>query len=257
MKVLPRSESSVVGALACLADPQARSEAFASLIELNAECLELLVLQARVAGQTPAAPVLCHLADQWCSLSDRARLRAAACPYLLVDLGFSDPNRWRGLKTAQRVPTNRPFFTGDRARGTARRVFVYGWHLAQSHNAAAQVLLGIPEHCADLIAARTLSQIHELAEQYPQWMTPRWPTVVGFWRDLLFAAESGKLTPLQSARMRGLRLLAAERRIAQLRKEPGPARAAVNRSRNKPRIDRRPIGGGGVRQVDQTTGASV
>jgi hypothetical protein len=215
-KVHPRyyqSQCSIVAALACLADAQTRSEAFLSLLELNSECIELLVEQAHAKGAAQATPIMCHLGQLWRSLSPDARRRAAACPYLLVDIGFSDTSRW-DTKSAQRVSRASPFFTVPRAASVARRVFVYAWHLSQSHNSAAQVLLGMPERCADLIASRTLTQVHELADKHPEWMAPRWPTLVSYWRDLLLAAECGKLRALLSARMRGLRLLATEGRIA-------------------------------------------
>lgn len=215
-KVHPRyyqSQCSIVAALACLADAQARSEAFLSLLELNSECIELLVEQAHAKGAAQATPVICHLGQLWRSLSPDARRRAAACPYLLVDVGFSDTSRWVDTKSVQRMPRVSPFFTVPRTASVARRVCVYAWHLSQSHNSAAQVLLGMPQRCADLIASRTLTQVHELAEKHPEWMTPRWPTLVSYWRDLLLAAESGKLRALLSARMRGLRLLATEGRL--------------------------------------------
>jgi hypothetical protein len=93
-------------------------------------------------------------------------------------------------------------------------VFIYAWHLARTQNAAARLLLGVPAHCTNLISARTLPQIHDLAERHPEWLKPRWPARVKVWRELLLAAASGEGVALECARMHGLQLLAAESRAA-------------------------------------------
>jgi hypothetical protein len=75
----------------------------------------------------------------------------------------------------------------------------------------------MPTHCTHLISACTLPQIHELSEQHPEWMRPRWPTKVKVWRELLLAAASGEVVALENVRMHGLQLLAGEVRAASLR----------------------------------------
>jgi len=93
-------------------------------------------------------------------------------------------------------------------------VFTYAWHLARSHEAAARLLLGMPAPTAAAINDYTLRQIHTLAESHTQWLTPRWPTRVQVWRELLLAAASGEPLVLERARLRGLTLLAADARLA-------------------------------------------
>jgi hypothetical protein len=194
-----------------------RSETFESLVELNEQCLELLAEQALV--RAPQGNLLLRqIAEIWRTLDANARRRAASCPYLLVDAGFSDSSRWhwaqgRHVNDGERVPYT-SFFTVPRAPGVARQVFIYAWHVARTQNAAARLLLGMPAHCTSLIGACTLPQIHELAERHPEWLQPRWPARVKVWRELLLAAVSGDGVALERARMHGLQLLAAESRAA-------------------------------------------
>jgi hypothetical protein len=214
------TEEEIVGEFADLAATSMRSEAFDSLVELNGQCLELLADQAQ-APPTPGNLFLRQVGDIWRTLDTAARQRAASCPYLLVDAGFSDPGRWQWLQ-GQHVEQEAPapyasFFTVPRASAVARQVFMYAWHLAQSKNTSAQLLLGMPMHCTQLISSCTLPQIHELAERHPEWLRPRWPTKVKVWRELLLAAASGEVIALENARMHGLQLLAAEFRAASLR----------------------------------------
>jgi hypothetical protein len=217
-------EGDLLGGLRSQPASRLRSDAFESLIELNEQCLELLAEQSLVAT-SQGSLLLRHVGEIWRTLDREARLRAAACPYLLVDIGFSDPDRWRCpvgpyIEDATRNPYGN-FFTVPRALTVARQVFIYAWHLARSKDAAAQLLLGMPAHCMQLIAACTLPQIHELAENHPDWLRPRWPHRVKVWRELLLAAASGEVMALENARMHGLQLLAAECRNSALQMHRG------------------------------------
>ena len=219
--VLRRETDEVlIGELAGLKASWLQSEAFDSLVELNGQCLELLAEQSLVQ---PAQGnlLLRQIGEIWRTLDMEARWRAAECPYLLVDAGFSDPVRWRGMQGqyVSEATTATPYttlFTVPRATAVARQVFMYAWHLARSRNTAAQLLLGMPSHCTYLISACTLPQIHELAERHPEWIRPRWPNRIRVWRELLLAAASGDVIALENARMHGIQLLAAECRAASL-----------------------------------------
>ena len=221
------TEETVVSEFAIQLAALARSDASDSLVELNAQCLELLSDQAR-AQPLHGSACLRPIAEIWPTLDAGARRRVASCPYLLVDAGFSDPTRWcwfeeRQVNDLAPQPFKPSFFTVPRASAVTQQVFMYAWHLAQSHDVTAQILLGIPLHCTHLISGCTLPRIHELAEQHPDWIRPRWLNQAKVWRGLLLAAASGEVVALENARMHGLQVIAGEWRMAQLRRAAGAA----------------------------------
>jgi hypothetical protein len=214
-----RREAEVVGELASVVAAAARSEALDSLAELNTQCLELLSEQA-LAQPAQANLFLHHVGELWRSLDEQSRWRVATCPYLLVDAGFCDPGHWRWLdgrhiNEAPPLPYN-IFFTVPRAATVARQIFIYAWHLVQSGNLTAQLLLGLPTQCARRIGACTLRQVHGLAERHPDWLRPRWPNRVKLWREFLLAAATGETLALEDTQLYGLQLLAGELRAAAL-----------------------------------------
>jgi len=218
--VLHRETDEVlIGEIVGLKASWLQSEAFDSLVELNAQCLELLAEQS-LAQPLQGNLLLRQVGEIWRTLDDEARRRAASCPYLLFDAGFTDSARWRSVDGQHVSETTRipyaTFFTVPRASAVVRQVFIYAWHLAHSKDVSAQLLLGMPTHCTHLISAHTLTQIHELAERHPEWMRPRWPNRIRVWRDFLLAAASGDVVALENARMHGIQLIAAECRAASL-----------------------------------------
>jgi hypothetical protein len=192
-----------------------RAETLAALAELNEQCLELLSAQAHAVMPGPGALLLREIGPLLRSLDGDARHRAAACPYLLVDAGFGDQQRWvwvSGFRVRDSGQGGHAFFSIPGVTTVTRQVLTYAWHLTRSQNAAARMLLGMSAHCARLIAACTLRQVLELAEMHPEWLQPRWVMRPRMWRELLLSAISGDDRALERARMRGLQVLAAEAR---------------------------------------------
>jgi hypothetical protein len=194
-----------------------RPDTLESLAEVNESCLSLLAEQA-AARASQANALLRVVGELWRGLDAAGRRRAAACPYLLVDAGFADLMRWKwgagpGVGDAGPAPYA-AYFTVPAATEVARLVFTYAWHLARSQSAAARLLLAMPAPVAALIGRYTVRQIHTLADAHPEWLTPRWPSRVPVWRELLTAAATGEGSALQQARLHGLTLLAAEARGA-------------------------------------------
>ena len=200
-----------------------RREMLEALAEVNHRCLGLLAEQALVPGtqalgtQGPGAqaqPALRQVGELWRALDERSRWQAAACPFLLVDACFGEPQRWQWLSGSRVADTSRApyasFFTVPQAAAVARTVFVYAWTLVLNHSAGARLVLGIHPHCASLLGACTVSQVHELAERGSGWLRPRWLRRVWLWRQMLVAAAEEDVAALERSRMQGLQLLAAE-----------------------------------------------
>src|SRR5690348_1620928 len=198
-----------------------RREMLEALAEVNHRCLGLLAEQALALGGQglgiQAQPVLRQVGELWRALDERSRWQVAACPYLLVDACFGEPQRWQWL-SCPRVgemsgpagPAHASFFTVPQTAAVARTVFVYAWSLVLNHSAGARLVLGIHPHCASLLGACTVSQVHELAERGSGWLRPRWLKRVRLWQQMLVAAAEDDVATLERSRMQGLQMLAAD-----------------------------------------------
>lgn len=190
-----------------------RREMLEALAEVNHRCLGLLAEQV-LALAPQEQPALRQVGELWQALDERSRWQAAACPYLLVDACFGEPQCWQRLG-GSRVGEPPPvpcasFFTVPQTAAVARTVFVYAWSLVANHAAGARLILGIHPHCASVLGACTVSQVHELAERGSGWLRPRWLKRIRLWRQMLVAAGDDDAVTLERARMHGLQMLAAE-----------------------------------------------
>jgi len=190
-----------------------RREMLEALAEVNHRCLGLLSEQALAQGGQ-GQPALRQVGELWRALDERSRWQAAACPYLLVDACFGEPQRWQWLSSPRIAePPGSPgasFFTVPQTAAVSRTVFVYAWSLVVSHSAGARLILGIHPHCASLLGACTVPQVHELAERNAGWLRPRWLKRIRLWRQMLVAAAEDDVATLERSRMQGLQMLAAE-----------------------------------------------
>lgn len=205
--------------------PVAGEDIFGMLAELNERCLALLTEQAlRPMPPLPSVPPMFReLPDLWSQLDPAARRRTAACPYLLMDVGFSDPYRWQrlsdqhastraGVADTQRAPLvfDKGFFTAPSLHQVARSVFTGSWHIAQTHPLEAPLLLGMPANCVALLRTCSILQLTDLAEQNASWLKPRWSGRPKIWRRLLEAGICADPDKLEMARLHGVQMLAME-----------------------------------------------
>jgi hypothetical protein len=214
----PRSPD---GKLNITARPVAGEDIFGMLAELNEQCLALLAEQA-VRPVPPVPPMFRELASSWSQLDPASRRRAAACPYLLMDVGFCDPYRWQWLSdqhasaragvadTLQAPLIFGRFFTAPSLLQVARTVFAGAWHIAQAQPLGATLFLGMPAHCVALLRTCSILQLTDLAEHHAGWLRPRWPGRPKIWRQLLEAGISGEPAALEMAHLHGVQLLAME-----------------------------------------------
>src|SRR5688572_23691408 len=114
-----------------------RPEMLASLAELNEQYIDFLAVQA-MTNSSSGHPLVRELRPLFMVLDPGGRRRAASCPYLLLDAGFADPQRWlwaRGYhaRDGERMPLDQ-YLTMPQATSLARLVFAYAWHLARTHS---------------------------------------------------------------------------------------------------------------------------
>lgn len=172
------------------------------LAELNFEVLDALL----GVGST--------LGWRWRALGDEARVRLARCPFLLVDLGGAQPQRWSSLTRvgvheaqpvsallAQRGPLPTPLL---------RRVLLFAWHLARANRLAARITLGMGAPCAALVAACRFADLEALAESRPAWILPRWHDRTEIWQGWLAAAAEESPRGLENLQLWGMQMLAAD-----------------------------------------------
>jgi hypothetical protein len=189
----------------------------AEINEQMLECLRLMAVQgasdasaSAPAGVGRAPRLVTLLREDWCRLDAKAQRRLSACPYLLLDAGFAQPQRWEWLGAAGVMDetVRCGYFTGRAGVALVRRTLVLAWHLARSNRATARVILGMSALSAERIAATRLADLEGLAELAPGWIVPRWDQQPNVWRQLIGAACRGQPLLLRQAQLRGLQLLA-------------------------------------------------
>jgi len=188
------------------------------LTELNQQLIEQLRGGAVVTGAASGVPHLtAALAEEWRALDSAAERRLAACPYLLLDAGFSQPERWEPPSAVRvmEAPASGGYFQSRGGVALVRRALVFAWHLASCNPALARISLAMSAATAERLARSSLGDLEALAECAPAWIVPRWEQQPRVWRQLLRAARAGDTSGLRQAQLRGLQLLAA--RVAPLR----------------------------------------
>lgn len=189
----------------------------AEINEQMLDCLRLMALEA-VAGADASAGasasgaprLVAQLSEDWRRLDAKSQRRLSACPYLLLDAGFAQPQRWDWMASAGVMDETARcgYFAGRTGVALVRRTLVLAWHLARSNRATARVILGMSALSAERIAATRLADLEALAEMAPGWIVPRWEQQPNVWRQLIGAACRGQPLLLRQAQLRGLQLLA-------------------------------------------------
>jgi hypothetical protein len=188
--------------------------ALAPLVEMNAQCVELLCDMARRPAML-LPPLLAGSLPAWLAMTPGASLRLAGVPWLLVDAGFSDgsPARAPGpvheLAPLVVAPLSGAPFFGAEARDFFRRVLMFSWHLVRTRPQLARIALGIPPVPAQVLARMRLAALDALAESQPGALRPRWENSPGLWRVLLAAAQREDGAGVAEASLQGIQLMAA------------------------------------------------
>jgi hypothetical protein len=198
---MPRPVSNDVGghALQRLGPSQIRAQlrqvAVNAVHQVNGQLLDILCLSAR--STTPRSPFKDPLRARLISLSASQCERLACCGTLLVDVGFSDPARWRNaVESLEKSPVQMPeqldhWLLPDEAILLAHSTLLVASSVLHGARSEAGVLLGTPPETAGILAGMTVNQLSYIAQRYAAWLRPRWMEAPRVWADLLdFAADT-------------------------------------------------------------------
>jgi len=195
------------------------SALLAPVAEINQQmlaCLRQMALDEPPDNASSAPRLVTLLRADWRRLDASAQRRVAACPYLLLDAGFAQPQHWERWEHWERAPcagvmdvsSQRGYFSGRDGVALVRRTLVLAWHLARANRVSGRVILGMSALSAERIAAARLADLEALAELGPGWIVPRWEAQPPVWRQLIDAGCRGQPLLLRQAQLRGLQLLA-------------------------------------------------
>jgi hypothetical protein len=192
------------------------SALLAPVAEINLQmlaCLRQMALEPEAPepdGAGFAPRLVTSLREDWRRLDASAQRRVSACPYLLLDAGFAQPQRWERApcQGVMDVAPRRGYFSGRDGVALVRRTLLLAWHLARANRVTGRVILGMSAQSAERIAAARLADLETLAEQAPAWIVPRWEDQPAVWRQLIDAGCRAQPLLLRQAQLRGLQLLA-------------------------------------------------
>jgi hypothetical protein len=188
------------------AEPRGFLAAVKLLQEVNARLLDLLAFESQPTNE-PRLPLAVDLGDILPQLDSGARARAAARPFLLVDAGFKDLQRWSRVGCEAELADDRTgCFLRPQAIELAHMTFVLAWSLARSNRDTARVMLGLSPDCAEIVASLRLQDLQRIAISHSAWIRPRWEVRPDIWRRLLKSANAPRSSIPAAASLHGLQL---------------------------------------------------
>jgi hypothetical protein len=178
-----------------------------SIRETNAGFLALVAQRhatqpgAGVFGLTAAA------AAGIAALDAAGRRATASCPYTLFNLRFEDPAFWSGVVHEAGLAGSGSL--ADAATFARTAVFL-AWHLAQSSELTAALVLGMTAPVQRAWRKLPLSALDRAATVALPHLAARWGDHPLFWPKLVEAPAPADRTRSHSVRLLGLQLLAAD-----------------------------------------------
>ncbi len=181
-------------ALSATAPRWIRSQSLDLVHQLNEHCLELLAdVAAADAGSD--LPLVAANRDLWARLGPEARRRTALLPFVILDLHFTDEAWWQRAISAP-APTlheteSENWLPPKLSERLVQETLMFAWQMARSDRTAAQVSFAMHPTVAAMIGQLTPGQVRAIASRASGGIHVRWEQNGRFWRELLFAAESG------------------------------------------------------------------
>lgn len=191
---MSESEDTSHEAMSATAPRWKRRQSLDLVHQLNEHCLELLAgVAAADAGSE--FPLVYANRDLWAQLRPEARKRAALLPFVIVDLYFADEAWWQRAIAAPSSTLHEPDSTNwlpsELSERLVQETLMFAWQMARSDRTAAQVSFAMRSTVAAMIGQLTPGQVRVIASRVSHDIHVRWEQNGRFWRELLFAAESG------------------------------------------------------------------
>jgi hypothetical protein len=188
------SEDTSHEAVSATAPRWKRSQSLDLVYQLNEHCLELLA-DVAAANAGSELPLVSANRDLWAQLGPDARRRAALLPFVILDLRFADETWWKRAIGAPASTLHEPDSTSglpsELSERLVQEILMFAWQMARSDRTAAQVSFGMRPAVAVIIGELMPGQVRDIASRASGDIHVRWEQNGRFWRELLFAAESG------------------------------------------------------------------
>lgn len=162
---------------------------------LNDQCIAMLAHMAASQATTIDCNPVTRLSELWTQVNASARVLAARCPVLLVDLNFNSADWWN--RAAQRSAGGtcsmlpHSFFPEAWASAMLREVLIEAWSAARSMPYAVSLIFGMTSSVCATIANLKIPDIDRIALDHACDLRPRWSDNAHFWRGLLNASIAG------------------------------------------------------------------
>jgi hypothetical protein len=183
----------------------------ASLTELNRRFLELISRRLAVPSLDSFLGLSADLGPRLARLTRQERDAAAAGPFALFDVRFSEEAHWQ-LRLQSPVWQVADAPPADWETGEFVRLAVfYAWHLAATRPLDAQLMLGMAATTAEALRAITLDRLPGIAAAEQRYLAARWHERSRFWLALAEAAAIPGGPSLRRVQLYGLQLTAAAR----------------------------------------------
>jgi hypothetical protein len=162
------------------------------------ECYLALMADSARQEALPQCVLVGELRSRLVGLTEAARIRAGARPYLLMDVRFNEV-----VGGAHQDMRNE-------AVELARRVLWLLWYAVRFQPPRVSIRLGVSPPLARRMTESSLETIEAIVEAGGAMLYPRWPEKLRFWRRLLEGAGIDDANVLQSVDLHAAQLLAGE-----------------------------------------------
>ena len=184
-----------------------------TLHELNRRGIDHLAHAARHRTEPPLS-LIGSVRRELLASTPASRNRAAARPFLLLDLEFHNARWWQTIvhhpERQIRKPPLVPAFPRSAALPLTRATLIAAWRAVCADPRSARILMGFDETLVELFVNLPVTAIDPIAHHAHPHLRPRWADHPAFWRAMLQAANQEETAELSLIDVEGIQLLTSE-----------------------------------------------